>query len=104
MIEKRLFNKAGLNKPNLLKTCQYEIQLAVMHIFLGFQYKLPFQQKIIKPSITEWLLTKEHKWSTAQYQTNLMNKMPQQSIQDEKYCGEHSHHSHMYNEPHVAYC
>lgn len=53
MIEKRLFNKADLNKPNLLKACQYEIQLAVMHIFLGFQYKLPFQQKIIKPSITE---------------------------------------------------
>lgn len=36
MTEKRHFNKAGLNRPSLLKAYQFEIWLIVMHVFKDF--------------------------------------------------------------------
>lgn len=97
--------------PNLLKTCEFEIWLTVMHIFLRFQYKCPFQQEIIEHSYTLWLSPKESRkthWSYISFSDKTswircLNRA-HRVVQTRKYCAIPSQHSiNIYNEPHVVW-
>lgn len=95
---------------NLLKTCEFEIWLTVMHIFLRFQYKCPFQQEI-KHSYTEWLSPKENSkthWSHISFsdKTSWIRCLntAHRVVQARAYCAELSQHSiNVYNGPHAVW-
>lgn len=106
--EKRHFNKAGLNRPGLLKTYQFEIWLTVMHVFKDFN-KSPHSGKrssrrlALSDCHPKTIAKRAVVISCSPTKSSRIRSLITQNILAGEYCSVHSQHDiNMYNETHMV--